>query len=345
MSGDEFLEEIRKTTKEEQEKYEKYNKDFLSSWADRAVVYKKVSSLVQPLFEKILDTVVDYCLEINKKEKSNELMEDTIDKMIDVLNDYCDATDKIEEEKEKETMSSFYKEVENVDINTNKDPKKFYLSNESINEINKGDVDISFDILSETNINGLFGNETKIDNCTKQSYNESISDYTINKDMNGSFMYINLFGYLKKTSETEDNSSCDEWSELILHGLPENKLRIIERRDDKNNNIIDFGNIINHIFVDSDIYIIPEEKPSDNIYLDKIKSLEQLKEYFKSQGKDVSSLDESVKYNKGISDRFERRNKSEEYKPTQKELSTIDDIKQTAEKTEQIIKDNAESEL
>jgi hypothetical protein len=91
---------------------------------------------------------------------------------------------------------------------------------------------------------------------------------------------------------------------------------------------------------------VSEEKPNDNIYLDKIKSLEQLKEYFKNQGKDISDLDESIKYNKGWSDMFYGScNKSEECKPTQKELSAINTVKQAAEETEQIIKDNVESEL
>jgi len=327
MSGDEFLEEIRKTTKEEQEKYEKYNKDFLSSWADRAVVYKKVSSLVQPLFEKILDTVVDYCLEINKKEKSNTFMKKTIDKMVDVLNDYYDdATDKIEEKEE--NSNYFYKNKDsNKDVDIEKDPKKFYLSEESINEINKGDINLDFKILNKTDIDNL-EEETKISKFTEITYDESVFEYNINKCMDRSFMYICISG---------SNKDVFSSAELILYGLPNNKLKIIEHKK-KDQNIIDLENIISYIFLDSDIYIIPEEKSSDNIYFDKIKSLEQCKEYFKSQGKDISNLDESIKYNKGWSDMFERWNKSKE---TQEESSTIDAIKQTAEETEQIIKDNA----
>lgn len=331
MSEYKSLEEIKKETKKEQEKYEKYNQGFLSSWADRADIYKKVSSLVQPLFEKILDTIVDYYLEINKKEKSNTLMEKTIDKMVDVLNDYYDTIEETEEKEENNNY--FYKDKDsNKDVGIEKDPKEFYLSKKSIDEINSGNVYVNLDnILVDK---GKF-NAEKI----KNAMNIETNTYTINKDMNGCFMMICLNGYNKDSINTDNFNP--ESSTLILQGLSNNQIEIFEIRDSKNPSVIDFEDIINHIFIDSDIHIMPEEKPNDNEYINKIKSLEQLKEYFKSQGKDVSSLDESVKYNKERSDRFERWNKSKECKPTQKELSAIDVIKQAAEETEQIIKDNA----
>ena len=259
-------------------------------------------------------------------------MEKTIDKVVDVLNDYYDF---IEETEEKEENNNYFYKDNNEDVSIEKDPKKFYLSENSINEINKGDVNIDFKILNKTDINNL-DEETKISKFTEITYDESVFEYNINKCMDKSFMYIYISG---------SNKDVFSSAELILYGLPNNKLKIIEHKKE-DQNIIDLENIISHIFVDSDICIMPEEKPRDDIYLDKIKSLEQLKEYFKNQGKDTSDLDESIKYNKRWSDVFYGScNKSEKCKLTQKELSTINTTKQASEETEQIIKDNAEPEL
>lgn len=305
MSEYKSLEEIKKETKKEQEKYEKYNKDFLSSWANRAEIHKKLSRLVQPLFDKIIDTVVNYCLEIKKDDESNILMESTINKMIGVLNNYCDATEKIDEEDDNE----FYKENQNT---VEKDPKKFYLDDESIKEINSGDVNISFRILNKTDIN-IFDEETKISKFTEITYNkESVSEYNINKDMNGSFMYIHINGSKKIDDET--GKYIYSSAELILYGLPNNKLKIIEHKKE-DQNIIDFENIVSYIFIDSDIHIVNDTMDT---YLDKIDSLETLKKYSKDQEKD---------------------------EPTLEQLSAINAIKQAAQETEQILKKNAESKL
>jgi hypothetical protein len=333
------LEEIRKETKKEQEKYKKYNQGFLTSWADRADIYKKISKLVQPYFEKMLDAVVDFCLDIRKDMSNNILMGNTINKMIDVLNDYCDATDKIEE---KENNTSFYEDNEDVGID---DPKKFYLSDKSINEINSGNVYVDFDniIVEKDNFATI-----KVETINNRTKNIQTYTYTINRDVDGYFMMICLEGYTKDSVGTENFNP--EWSTLVLQGLPNNQIEILEARDSKNPNVIDFGDIINHIFIDSDIYVVDEKDTCDSkisYYSDKINSLESLKKYFKDQGKEVNSgIDEGIEYYKkqlkwAEEDEEKCRNKKCEITP--EESSAIDTMEQAIKEAEEIIKNNAES--
>lgn len=340
-----YLEEARERAKKEQKEYEKYNREFLNSWANRADIYKKISPLLQPLFDKILDIVVDYCLEVKKAGSGNKFMEATIDKMADLLNNYYDATEDADEIGE--DNNKFYKEDQ--DISIEKDPKKFYLDDKSINEINKEDVNIDFKILSKTDISN-FDEETKISEFTEITYKESVSEYNINKDMNGSFMYISLNGSKRVNDETKKYIYSS--AELILHGLPNNKLRIIEHRKE-DQNIIDLENIISHIFTDSDIYIILEKEKSDNnstidYYLNKIDSLEKLKKYLKDQGKETYSIDNGIKECEKDLKRakeYEEKYKNKPTEPTLEQLSAINAIKQIAGEAEQIIKNNAKSEL